>query len=203
AADNGDRTWTYSWTAGPLPHSDPTLPASAFSDLHAAATQAVDILRRRGRPDIQTSAAWVPHILYTHLPLLDYLDRDMPDFKMVTPADKYRLAWSRDPVVHERGEFLPYQEHPTEAGKRRPYSSSYILPSAFYDLSSAGQRVRQGTSHRSYSLSPAGDYKGARLSNVAFPAQKVFLADNEQREAGGSPQFSLVESSRVVMMQVD
>ena len=52
AADNQERFWTFSWEAGVLPHSDPTLPSEAATDTGAAAIQATHIIRKlTGRSD--------------------------------------------------------------------------------------------------------------------------------------------------------
>src|SRR5690606_31680995 len=146
AADNGDRFWSYSWKEGPLPHSDPTLPATAASDLQAAAIQAVDILRRRGgRSDIELPASWIPHVLYNHLPLVDYVGTRLPDFNLVAPGNKHRLNWARDPAAFDRGEFLPFQPEPGEAAKRWPYSSSYMASVGMWDLAEESfDRASQG-----------------------------------------------------------
>src|SRR5690606_32646480 len=95
AADFDDRMWGLSWQRGALPHSTPGLPTVAASGRTATAVQMVDILRRRGRPDMPVLSIYAG-AFYSHLPLLDYLDKNAPDLNFVSPGDKHRLNWTKD-----------------------------------------------------------------------------------------------------------
>src|SRR5690606_32282463 len=98
--------------------------------------QAADLIRRRtGRTDILPIDGWVPHLSYSPLVLVDYLDTELPARSMASSADRLRLLWQSDP---EEGYYaLRTNERPSPLGddnsaKRWPYSSSYELPPAFW-----------------------------------------------------------------------
>ncbi|MFG0283254.1 MAG: hypothetical protein ACF8R7_02435 [Phycisphaerales bacterium JB039] len=201
AADNADRYWAFSWEPG---HT-----GSQYPDLRGPTTyaiagmyQAIDILRRRGIPDMPKVPGLIPHILYSHLPLIDYLDRDMPDFNFIAPGDKYRLLWARDPEAFAEGAFLPFQPEPELAKQRWVYSSSYDLPPAFFDQSPFGSKLSYMDSHIYfiYSTSIIAAY---RISDVAYPAAKIHVFDRQQRELGGGGQFALFENSQTPALIAD
>lgn len=201
AADNDDLFWSFSWKAGALPHADPTLPSAASSDLIAGAVQATDILRRlTGRPDIPVPAGWIPQVLYSHLPLTEYLGAALPEFNFVAPGDAHRLNWARNPEAFDRGEFLPYQPEPGDDAKRWPYSSSYTPPAAWWDRNHG---ISQASTHRTYIIAGGAQLGGAAMSNVAYPAQKVMVHDDEQRELGGVARYCLDPAARVPMLMAD
>ena len=192
ASDFEDRIFAFSWRAGrrysryPLLGPQPT-------DIGAAAAQAVDILRRRAdRPDMPAGLAngrWIPHVLYTHLVLQDYLAQRLPEPMVACPADLHRLDWQRDPQANfDQGIWLPFQPRPPRPGGgnlRWPYSSSYQAVPASYDGSEEGQRIRQLNFSNSYFLPLNSSLGGLRLSSVVFPGSKVQLMDEEQRHSGG------------------
>jgi len=201
AADSGDRFWSFSWKAGPLPHSDPTLPATASSDLAAAAIQATDIMRRlTGRSDIEVAAASIPHVLGNHLPLVDYVGARLPEFNLIAPGDRHRLNWARDPAAFDRVAFVSFQPEPSEAAKRWPYSSSYVAPAAWWDTEN---RVYQSLSHRGYIIPSGAAFGGAPLHDVAHPSQKVMVHDQEQRELGGGGLYCVDAAARTAMLMGD
>ena len=185
AADYQDRIWAFTWKAGPLKPA-PGLPTAASSDLRAAAIQAIDILHRRAdREDMSVPGSWIPHVLYSHLVLQDYLASRLPEKMVACPEDVNRLNWQKDPIgLFDQGFWLPLQEPPTDTNKRWPYSSSYQPPTATYDRSPVGSRIQQAGSHRFYSV-PGGVRLGdKRLSAVNFPGNKVHVHDSHARHWG-------------------
>jgi len=202
AADNSDLFWSFSWKAGSLPHSDPTLPATASSDLQAAGIQAADILRRRtGRSDIEPDLG-LPHALFNHLPLVDYIETLLPNFNLVAPSDRHRLNWARDPDAFDHGAFLPYQPDPAHAGSRRfPYSTSYAVPAAWWNPNNT---INQNdlSQHR-WSLPPDSDLEAVALTDVNWPAQKVMAHDQEQREPGPGALYCVDRSARSAILLAD
>ncbi|MFG0284350.1 MAG: type II secretion system protein [Phycisphaerales bacterium JB039] len=186
AADYQDRIWAFTWQAGTLKPA-PGLPTAASSDLRAAAIQAIDILHRRAdREDMQVPASWIPHVLYSHLVLQDYLASRLPEKMVVCPEDTNRLNWQKDPTeLFDNGFWLPLQETPSETNKRWPYSSSYQPPTATYDRSIVGSRIEQSpSSHRFYSVPTAVQLGNKRLSQVDFPGNKVHVHDSHSRHWG-------------------
>jgi len=186
SADYHDRIWAFTWRAGnDLPTQDPGL-KSAATDLEAAVNQAVDILRRRAdRPNFPKPTNWIPHVLYTHLVLQDYLAQRLPEQMVVDPADRHRLNWQIDPVQYfDEGLWLPFQPDPNEQfNKRWPYSASWQIVPASYDRSNVpSSRIYQHpSSTSSYVVPNSATLGGARLGDVAFNELKVMLHDDEQR----------------------
>jgi type II secretory pathway pseudopilin PulG len=186
AADFEDRMWGLSWEAGE-PYAFRGGTWVAPTGLIAAAAQATDILdRRAGRTDIPVPFSWYAPAAYSHLPLLDYLERDGPDPAFVSPGDKHRLNWTKDPrELHDKGFWLPYQESPTPETKRWPYSSSFQAPPAIISAPAVGpDAVRQADTHGRYTAPSATTFQGCELASIAFPAQKVLLHESSSWYTG-------------------
>lgn len=198
AHENGDLLWTFSWRAGEFRSDAPDL-SNASDDLQAAADQAVAILRERaGRTDIQRVANWIPHVMYSHLVLIDHLAARLPEPLVTCPEDSVRRGWARDPGGFDAGRAAPYPDgwRPNEnAFKRWPYSSSYELSPAAYD---PGQSARmpsailfQGREHLAYGLRVndrdalrSGAFGGVKLSDVAFASGKAHVYESVGRHRG-------------------
>jgi len=188
ATDFEDLLFGYTWKAGVRNQGQegPIVGGQNGNDVETAAAQAVEIIRRRaGRLDltIQEVGAWIPHVLYSHLVLLDYIGSRMPEPIVASPADRVRLNWQQDPIAAGR-------DIGTWRRSRRstlPYSSSYQMPSCYYApdreiQSPSPNYVRQADSHGTYFA--FGRLGGQRLAQVRFPAQKVWLHDTQQRFFG-------------------
>jgi prepilin-type N-terminal cleavage/methylation domain-containing protein len=187
-SDFDDRIFAFTWRAGRQYSLYPDLGPKS-TDLAAAAAQAVDILRRRaGRPEMPAHLAngsWIPHVLYSHLVLQDYLAQRLPEPMVACPSDRHRVNWQKEPRrFFDQGAWLPYQPIAGGANMRWPFSSSYQAVPASYDGSSAGNRIEQGNFATSYILPPAARLGNLRLSAVLFPGSKVQMMDEEQRHAG-------------------
>ena len=211
AADYKDRIWSSSWTrTGPgqvLPTSYPDL-QTADTDIKAAGCQAVDILRRRADrediPNIGNSFNWIPHVLYSHLFIQDYLAQRLPERMVVCPEDRVRLKWQIDPTLNfDAGAWLPEQPNPSEPNKRWPYSATYQVVPAAYDNSPAGQRIAQSGFDNLYLLPAGGRLGGLRLSAVAFPAGKVHVMDEADRHSGKRWYFYAVPKARQPLAMFD
>jgi hypothetical protein len=211
-ADNADLFWTFSWRRGPAPIS-PTDPygaglLNAADDLQAAANQAIYIIRRRsGRPP-ETFApitAWVPHIIYTHLVLADSLEQKIPWRPLISSADRERLKWASDPECFDTGCFLPCQPPPSPISRRWPYSSSFQVPTVFYDLSPIGTRInQQGLPYSQYWVFSTGSIlSGVQMSAVSFPSQKVLLHDQNARHFGSRQPYCTHPEARLPLLFVD
>jgi prepilin-type N-terminal cleavage/methylation domain-containing protein len=187
SADYQDRLFSFSWRQGvTYPFGESRTPSSAGDPAAAAALQAVDILQRRAdRGDMQPPSRWIPHPLYTHLVLQDYLAARLPEPLVVCPEDKNRQNWQKDPQnLHDKGFWLPLQEEPTDENKRWPYSASYQVVPASFDRHNM---VSQGGTHRDY-LTPGDARLGdTRQGAVAFPSNKVHMMDSHQRHFSNKP----------------
>ncbi len=194
AADYEDRIWAFTWRKTGTPNNL-KLPSQwaqyqqAGDDVAAGKMQALDILSRRTGRDPSdffpiSGAAWIPHVLYTHLVIQDYLAARLPEKMVVCPEDVHRNNWQIDPKNNfEQNVWQPFQAAGTDPINRRwPYSASYQPPSATYDRTpTPSQRISQAGAHNFYWV-PAGCVLGnLRMSDVQFPAKKVHLHDQEQR----------------------
>jgi prepilin-type N-terminal cleavage/methylation domain-containing protein len=193
--------------------------AQSGDDLAAAASQAVDILRRRTSrdsgpemiPQIQT---WIPNVLYTHLVLQDYLDQRLPAQLVVCPEDRFRLTW-HDWQTFDQNGFMPSQPDAlnNHDNYRWPYSSSYQIAPCSY----APDSIRNGattviqyrdTSHYTLvSNSPNGVQNGwlgkRKLMEVAFPSHKIQFQEDASRHTGKAWVFYAYDQSTFNCMFFD
>jgi prepilin-type N-terminal cleavage/methylation domain-containing protein len=173
-----------------------------------ATKQAIDIIRRRtGRENFPLPGSWIPHVLYTHLVINDYLGQRLPEKMVVSPEDEHRLNWQIDPVNNfDRGVWQPYQQPqgggtPSPSDRRWPYSSTYQVVPASYDKGQSNWtdpnlgRISQGA-HNSYSIPGSVRLGNLRISAVDFPGNKVSMHDSEARHSGRD-QYYAIPSSRV------
>ncbi len=194
-----DRIWTFTWRGG-RDYSKWADLNTHTTDLDAAASQAIDILRRRAdREDILAAGlvgGWIPHVYYSHLVLQDYLQSRLPEDMVACPEDRHRRAWASSPLDFDKGLIHPAStSNPpgTNAGKRWPYSSSYMPGSKAYDyfqnvLSTAPQvlskRIFQAGAHNFYGVPGNARMGDIKLADVLYPAQNVHLHDMQQRHFG-------------------
>jgi prepilin-type N-terminal cleavage/methylation domain-containing protein len=172
---------------------------AAANYTQAAANQAVGILRFRAeRLDIVQINGWIPHVLYSHLVLNDYLQQRLPEKMVVCPEDRIRLLWQEvtppgDPSNGANYFALAERPSPGATGneqKRWPYSSSYQLVPCAYSADRARGSVstvaQSPMGHRWYQVPPdgAGVLGSRRLSEVQYPGQKVHMMDSNARHIG-------------------
>ena len=188
---------------------------AAGDDLQAASAQAVDILRRRAdREDIDPIDGWIPHVLYNHLVLQDYLASRLPERSVVCPEDANRLRWQSQPLLFGTAAVSALAPVPSNAadaatGKRWPYSSSYEFVPATYSpdwaiTTGVNRRstITQAGSHRFYRFALADAALNQnmlgrrRLTEVQFPAQKVVLYDSAARHFSKRPFYYAVAQAR-------
>jgi prepilin-type N-terminal cleavage/methylation domain-containing protein len=186
SADYQDRIYSFTWKKTTIhypsnPTQYPDLRTAGY-DVEGGAAQAVDILRRRGaREDIQRIWNWIPHVLYTHLVIQDYLAARLPEKMVVCPEDIHRLNWQIEPQVNfDNGIWLPFQATPANDSKRWPYSSSYQVSPYAYDGGTTGNRISQAGQHNLYSV-PDGKVGNLKMGDVMFTAMKMHYMDQEQR----------------------
>ena len=199
ATDFEDTIFSYNWRAGVRNpgQTGPIVPGD--NDVAAAAQQAAEVVSRRSGRNIPTPANWIPHVLYSHLVLLDYMGARMPEPIVASPADRTRLGWQADPIGagNQLRTFIP------ERADVLPYSSSYQFPSAFYaaDRQTATNFVRQADSHGTFLTS--GRFGDQKFSQVRFPSQKVWIHDVQQRFFGRTNAPMWWRGARVNVMMVD
>lgn len=187
AADYQDKIFSFTWTAGQVPSGEMSGDimngwASVGDDLAAAARQAINIIRRRwGEDTFQVPTFWIPHVLYSHLVLQDYLDQRLPAKMVVCPEDKYRALW-QDVQGYRSNAYQPFQPDGTQPENHRwSFSSSYQVVPASYSPD-AGDTVRQAGSHNTYFGPLSASVLGKRkIPDVRSFSQKVQMMDGEAR----------------------
>lgn len=225
SADFEDRVWGFTWNYGRMPNGPPDLQIHDWTDPNTvpqlttgggldniawAARQAIWIIRHRGDrtqsgPDgVPLPAGWIPHVLYSHLVLQDYLAARLPEPMVACPEDRYRLMWQSNP----RGLLSMHPRPSSTLGvvERWPYSSSYQPTSSAWDRSPAGHRVSQYLSlgHRYYTNAGQGMRLGnVKLGDVSFPSQKVHLYDANQRHFGTRQPFFGLKECRQPLLAFD
>jgi prepilin-type N-terminal cleavage/methylation domain-containing protein len=208
SADYQDRIFSFTWQPGvtyPFAGGGSRVGADAYA---AAGWQALDILARRAdRGDMTLPSQWIPHVLYSHLVLQDYLASRLPEPLVACPEDRHRLNWQKNPrELFDEGYWQPYQEpagggKPGNQDKRWPYSSSFEVVPASYDRSpppaGAPSRIDQhGGVHNRYFVPSTVQLGNRKLADVMFPASKVHLFDSQQRHFGnrGNVYFGFPEA---------
>ncbi len=181
------------------------------SQVSAAAKQAVWIMRERGgrANDFLEGiwGGWIPHILYSHLVLQDFLDQRLPAEMVVCPEDRFRLQW-QDWQAFDQGLFAPFAPGPGDFYPQRwPYSSSYqpVIASFAPDRGSAANPVpvpAPGGPHSRYITSPTDNPRlGSRsLGDVSFPSQKVYYYDGQARHFGRQTYYTFQGSRQPLLM---
>jgi len=183
--------------------------AQGGDDLAAASAQAVYILRTRGdRYNILPINLWIPHVLYNHLVLQDYMAARLPERTVACAEDRVRLNWQSDPRAFDQGLLQP---QPAGSGggpgpqSRWPYGSTYETVASSYspDRGDAPRStIAQAGQHRSYQFTRNvrnGLLGRRRNADVNFPSQKVHLYDSSARHGYKRPQWYSYSDSKVTI----
>lgn len=208
AADFEGQFWTYSWSANTItPSTFPDLQGPFGDDLSAAAAQATDIVRRRGgltASQTPRPIGWFPHLLFSHLPLVDYLDEALPAPWVVGPEHERLRAWSGNAAGFLAGSLQP-QPNPASGGWRWIFASSYQMPPAFYSEASGVNAVRWASAHNQFQTSAGstGTMFGRLVSDVAFPSHKAQLFEQYGWSTGPRASFWAFAEQRVPVLAVD
>jgi prepilin-type N-terminal cleavage/methylation domain-containing protein len=187
-----DKLASFSWTggkpiSGEIVGSDIASAAlTSGDDLQMAALQGVNIIRRRfGEDTFPIQPNWIPHVTFTPLVLLDFMDSTLPTKITVSPNDRYRLQWHDVPAFRQNA-FLPYQPDASEQSNWRwSFSGSYQVAPASYspDFGTlSNPTVQQASTHYFYNGPTDPNVLGKRKwADVRYPSQKVYMFDNEAR----------------------
>ena len=209
SADYQDRIYAFTWNTqrhADQFKQDTSATYSVGTPVDAAAAQATDIIRfRAARPDFEQPDNWIPHILYTHLVVNDYLAQQLPERMVVSPADAKRLNWQENPKELFDTGYWGETGQPTGGGnddKRWPYSSSYqAVPASFDNVrNNPGDRVRQGATHRGYGTNGNTKLGDNKITAVDAPSQKVFMYDSVDRYSKEEKFYGFPDASSLMLM---
>ncbi len=205
AADNDDRYWGFSWKVFDRNLSSyPDLRGPFSSDYHAMSAQAIDVLRRRTTGTFQLPPNWMPVLGHSHLTLADYAGASLPAFAFLSPGDVRRMLWARDPAGFSAEQYPPQPFGGPETAFI-PYASSYEVMPAFFQSDNAltdPMAMSQGSTHTVFSI--RGDnFRQRRIAEVAFPSQKVHLAEWTQSYFGSQDVYHLFPEARVPRLLAD
>lgn len=218
AGESRDLLAAPNWRRGMLPTSDadPEIRAQFTtpfgSDTSAAAAQVVSIIRKKTglkQAVAPVPDSWIPYILYSHIPLYDYLGTAIPAPTSACPDDTWRQAIQKrfsDP----RSTGLPY---PADGGDgtpttwRWPFSTTYNIhfahwgPSRQRRIPNPENPIQNiattmvypapdggGSAYLSDPPNATGSISGSfgynKYSDVRFPSQKTIASDEFGRHSG-------------------
>jgi len=143
-----------------------------------------------GPNDIEKNDETIPHRRYRHLKLIDYLSGELPEPVVVSPHDLNQLRWAANPLDYEIGEvpsqnfFFDGRWESESLRQRWAYSTSYM--STTYAWSNdEGNLVLPSNDPLFVSAGNTGSnsprIRVRSLAEVAFPAQKVHMFDEFDR----------------------
>jgi prepilin-type N-terminal cleavage/methylation domain-containing protein len=205
AADSKDLIFSFTWKKGMSLSQWPEL-NNMTEDWYGAQAQMADIARRRGDrlpSEVPRITNLFPYLRYSHMVLQDYLSQSLPDSMVACSEDRDRLQWGLDPRGYDQGLYVPnYGTGGTNW--RWPYSSSYWVTEAAFDRNPAGMRPNPVT-YNSLTIPGGGKYGHRKLTEVAFPAQKVFMYEQFGRHFGkyNWRMFYGVPTAKVVVQLFD
>lgn len=202
--DNSNRLPTFSWRVGNTP-ATPGSPAAgmfAGNDLDASHMQAREIIwRRAGGFDIGDQGGWIPNIYYNHLVLIDYLGWDLRTRPLFCNEDRHRFRWlaGRQQFLNGTYSTPPY---PTLLSPRWPFSSSFDYVPQTWSADGGATALSQGPTHQSWSV-PSLSPLSRRISEVRYPANKVFMYDSLARHMPERWYFYAYTESRQPLLFFD
>ncbi|RMF42595.1 MAG: hypothetical protein D6751_11845, partial [Deltaproteobacteria bacterium] len=201
ATEFQDRIFAFTWTndQGHSKYSDLEALRRNGTGTEPQVAQVIDIIRRRtGRDNFPIPNNWIPHVLYTHVVLQDYLAARLPEKLVVCPEDRNRLDWQIDPVNRFDQNYWGEGVQPIVDGPedlRWPYSASYQVSPAAYDYYqsrwSGGNRspISQAANHNIYTVPGSARLGNLKYGDLSFPSQKVLLQDSHGRHKGKFPLY--------------
>ncbi|MBS0191287.1 MAG: prepilin-type N-terminal cleavage/methylation domain-containing protein [Phycisphaerales bacterium] len=197
------------------------------SDLEAAAHQVVwNIRKKTGLSDAAAPvpSSWICYILYSHIPLTDYIGGQLPSPASVCPEDSWRVAMQRkwsDPASTG----LPYPAGNGDGSLgipwRWPFSTSYTINQSHwgpsrqtYRMSDSGKASKSAIWYpdpsaggNSYTAdgdqSLNGQYGIYKIGDVRFPSSKTIMSDEWSRHFGRKALFYAAPEAKAPLVFYD
>lgn len=164
-----------------------------------------DLIRRNSSPENLTITAvpnWLPQIYYSHLPLVAYLGKRMPEPAVACPEDTIRIGWQQNS--------LRAPSHPTSTTTTRwPYSASYqySIHATFPDRDGIGggsiKEIPSADSDGVFNVSLSPSFRPSRrkISEVTYGSRKVAWSEEYDRHVAnprfGNPYFTHARATLV------
>lgn len=137
---------------------------------------------------------------FSHIMLNAFLDGDLLSKTTVCPEDRARLSWRADPQNIASSAFAPQKGTNAQNLDWWPYSSSYQLDPAAASHADMRSRLRetyaQDKAHDTYTYAKIELFGKRKLSEVAFPSQKVALEDSQDRHVAKREIFFLYPDAK-------
>lgn len=183
----------FSWKAGNLPSTFSDL-ATADNDRYSTVHQAIDLMRRRtGVHDIPSEThAWYPHLFYTHLVFLDYLQGNITEPVAVCPEDRIQL----DRVA------TPIEDTPSSSLRTR-FASSYETIPASHSADSGPATISQHNEVATTFNRSEIYLMNRRKFEVSFPAAKAHMFETYDRHTQRTTPYYYKPKSNVATLLFD
>lgn len=213
-ANNG-RMFSYSWRAGETYIMPSGKTRTSSTDFVATQRQNQEILQRRtgrltGQFKILLFFGRIPHRRFNHIVLNDFLDTPLKTTTHIDPADTNQLIWHNNPLNYSSGSSVPYATNNFPSGydsdsswshpeilQRWTFASSYQPVPSSWQPDDPNPRwgpiastphlfsPTRGSQRDEIDLST-----GRYMSELLFPAYKVWMFEEFDREAEGDPYFA-------------
>ena len=206
AADNSDLFATFSWRRGQVYQAQYPDLNNASTDLDAAANQLVYLLRTRAnRPLMPVVPAFVPHLQYSLTVLEVYMDQALPNRLGISAEDRNRPLWAADPLGYDQGLYTPNlgTSVAPSSSWRHPYGASFRTMLAFVDASPVGARLSSGGNTSTLFSNSNSVLAGQPLTSVAYPSQKVMMADYIARHFGPRQVYCATNEARLPVLMAE
>ncbi|MBL4810632.1 MAG: hypothetical protein JKY43_11315 [Phycisphaerales bacterium] len=180
-----------------------------------SAIQAQDILHKATGRSIELTQAHEPilRLRYSHLVLMDYLTDRQPEPIAASPFDKNLINWQENPLAYlEENNTFPYaQGLPKTAGydmdptwtdqailQLWPFASSYqVVPHAWLDDIYPQYTPSPTSPHHMIQSDNTAPLRGRKLSQVKYPAQKIFIYEEFDYSSERSPLYASDPNARI------
>lgn len=153
----------------------PETPQTYPNEVQWMSVRGYDLIRRLSTPEniaaMTPVTNWLPQLYYSHLPLVAYMAKRLPEPAVLCPEDIVRAKWQETPLqapIDSTGASNP----------RWPYSASFVyaIHATWRDRDSAmGGSIRQATSQGLFYVTPTSDFPMARrkISEIGAPSRKA------------------------------
>ena len=213
AGANNGRMFSYSWRGGETYVMPDGRERTMSDDLDASQRQNQEILQRWtgrtvGSYKVMVFGGRIPHRRYNHLVLSDFLNETLENTRHIDPADGNQLVWHANPLEYRRKSTVPYaNEVPdgydtsavwaeTYIRQRWAFASSYqMVPAAWQPEFPNTRWVPVESTPHLFTISNGGSNRveladGRNMKELLFPAHKVWMFEEFDREAAGDPYFA-------------